>query len=221
MESGSNKSLYTLIAVVVFGIFLSLSYFLFQDQLKGVLADVISKANSSLSSKSVLSDKSYIADGFLPYNASGSQIVTNQTVNSLIYSSANSYGDGILIEAKNLDINKNYVFSFDITKLSGNITRVGGHNTLGDNTTIKIDGVDGPDSLYVLSGISCIYPNDLLTHHVEIYFNTTNLVKDGDNVYVKNTTQTYPNYYLQPNRAAEPVPYSVKIENMSVNEIFY
>ena len=38
MESGTNKSLFTLIAVVVFGIFLSLSYFMFQDQLKGVLA---------------------------------------------------------------------------------------------------------------------------------------------------------------------------------------
>ena len=41
MESGTNKSLFTLIAVVIFGIFLSLSYFLFQDQLKGVLASVL------------------------------------------------------------------------------------------------------------------------------------------------------------------------------------
>ena len=40
METGSNKSLYTLIAVVVFGIFLALSYFLFQDNLKGILASV-------------------------------------------------------------------------------------------------------------------------------------------------------------------------------------
>lgn len=41
MEGGSNKSLYTLLAVIVFGIFLSLSYFMFQDQLKGVLATVL------------------------------------------------------------------------------------------------------------------------------------------------------------------------------------
>ena len=39
MESGSNKSLFTLIAVVVFGIFLSLSYWMFQDEFKGVLAN--------------------------------------------------------------------------------------------------------------------------------------------------------------------------------------
>lgn len=31
METGSNKSLFTYVAVVIFGIFLSLSYWLFQD----------------------------------------------------------------------------------------------------------------------------------------------------------------------------------------------
>ena len=51
MESGSNKSLYTLIAVVVFGIFLSLSYFLFQDQLKGVLASVMDGTSEMTSTK--------------------------------------------------------------------------------------------------------------------------------------------------------------------------
>lgn len=36
MDSGSYKALYILLAVVIFGIFLSLSYWLFQDQLKVV-----------------------------------------------------------------------------------------------------------------------------------------------------------------------------------------
>lgn len=49
METGSNKSLFTLIAVVVFGIFLSLSYLLFQDNLKGVLANVMDKSSQSIS----------------------------------------------------------------------------------------------------------------------------------------------------------------------------
>lgn len=31
METGSNKSLFTYVAVVIFGIFLGLSYWLFQD----------------------------------------------------------------------------------------------------------------------------------------------------------------------------------------------
>jgi hypothetical protein len=51
MDTGSNKSLYTLIAVVVFGIFLSLSYWMFQDNLKGVLADVMDRASETTSIK--------------------------------------------------------------------------------------------------------------------------------------------------------------------------
>lgn len=51
MESGSNKSLYTLIAIVVFGIFLSLSYFIYQDNLKSVLATVMNNTSQSVDSK--------------------------------------------------------------------------------------------------------------------------------------------------------------------------
>lgn len=41
MDIGSNKSLFTLITVIIFGIFLSMSYWFFQAQLKDVLASVI------------------------------------------------------------------------------------------------------------------------------------------------------------------------------------
>lgn len=51
MDGGSNKSLFTLIAVVVFGIFLSLSYWMFQEELKNVLADVMDKTSETTSLK--------------------------------------------------------------------------------------------------------------------------------------------------------------------------
>lgn len=41
MDAGSNKSLYTLLTVIIFGIFLSMIYWFFQAQLKDVLASVI------------------------------------------------------------------------------------------------------------------------------------------------------------------------------------
>jgi hypothetical protein len=49
METGSNKSLLTLIAVVVFGIFLSLSYYLFQDSFKEILAGVMDRTSERTS----------------------------------------------------------------------------------------------------------------------------------------------------------------------------
>ena len=56
METGSNKSLYTLIAVVVFGIFLSLSYYLFQDQMKSTLASVLDKTSASTSHQQIAAE---------------------------------------------------------------------------------------------------------------------------------------------------------------------
>ena len=51
MESGTNKSLFTLIAVVIFGISLALSYYLCQDQLKSVLASVMGGTSEMISTK--------------------------------------------------------------------------------------------------------------------------------------------------------------------------
>lgn len=51
MDTGSNKSLFTLLTVVIFGIFLSLSYFLYQDQLKSVLASVLFNTSEMTSKK--------------------------------------------------------------------------------------------------------------------------------------------------------------------------
>ena len=50
MEKGSSKSLFTLIAVVIFGVFLSLSYWMFQGELTGVLASVMD-ATSEMTNK--------------------------------------------------------------------------------------------------------------------------------------------------------------------------
>lgn len=59
MEIGSNKSLFTLIAVVIFGVFLSLSYWLFQDELKSTLASVMDKTSVATGAK---------LDGYLEKN---------------------------------------------------------------------------------------------------------------------------------------------------------
>jgi hypothetical protein len=46
IDSGSNKSLFTLLAIVIFGIFLSLSYWLFQDSFTGILTSVVEGVKS-------------------------------------------------------------------------------------------------------------------------------------------------------------------------------
>lgn len=70
METGSNKGLFTLIAIVVFGIFLSLSYFLFKDELVGVLADVMYSTSEMTSQK-------LDHDGLIPTDESYFSVTTN------------------------------------------------------------------------------------------------------------------------------------------------
>ena len=215
MESGSNKSLFTLIAVVVFGIFLSLSYWMFQDEFKGVLASTLFRTSLSVDDKLTIMED-YITNGYLV--SSSSILVSSKGFQDITYTcSGGSYwGECLLFEAKHLDVNTNYKLSYDITKLSGDILKIGGHNVLGDKLVTYIDGV----KVSTTNNTSVDYPNDLLTHHIDIYFNTKYLVKDGSNVYVTNTLETYPYYYIQPNRGVTNGPaYGVKIMGLSVTEV--
>lgn len=215
MEMGSNKSLYTLIAVVVFGIFLSLSYWLFQDEFKGVLATTLFGTSLSIDKKvSILED--YVMNGYLVYT--NSITVISKGLQDITYTCTGGtyWGEGLYFEAKHLEVNKKYVLAFDMVKTSGDIFRIGGHNVLGDDLDIYIDGV----KIESANSSTVPYPNDNLTHHIEFHFNTKYLVKDGTNVYVSNTTETYPYYYIQPNRGVTNGPaYGIKITGLSVLEV--
>ena len=49
MDDGANKALFVLIAVVIFGIFLAIAYWLFQEQFKTILAGVMGKVSAKAS----------------------------------------------------------------------------------------------------------------------------------------------------------------------------
>lgn len=51
MVQGSNKSLFVLLAVIIFGIFLSLSYWLFEGEFKTVLADIFQNTSTKVGDK--------------------------------------------------------------------------------------------------------------------------------------------------------------------------
>lgn len=97
MDTGSNKSLYTLIAVVVFGIFLSLSYWMFKDNLNGVLASVMSGTSIMTSKKLdntglIPTDERYFtitsAGKITNYDAQGgTRVVIPTTINGITVSS--------------------------------------------------------------------------------------------------------------------------------------
>ena len=50
MDDGANKALFVLIAVVIFGIFLAIAYWMFQDEFKKILAGVMTKVGTKANS---------------------------------------------------------------------------------------------------------------------------------------------------------------------------
>ena len=46
MDDGANKALFVLIAVVIFGIFLAIAYWMFQDEFKSILEGVMNKVET-------------------------------------------------------------------------------------------------------------------------------------------------------------------------------
>ncbi len=50
MDDGANKALFVLIAVVIFGIFLAIAYWMFDTELKAILTDVMDKVGTKAGS---------------------------------------------------------------------------------------------------------------------------------------------------------------------------
>jgi hypothetical protein len=183
MDLGSSKSLFTLIAVVIFGVFLSLSYWMFQDELKGVLASVLDGSKASVTNivlgSSIASDINWFS-----YNTS-----SFSNSDGLVFSSNGTIYAGAGIDASILENNKDYTLAFTITKLSGTIDHLGGHANLSDATEVYLDGVyKGQD----WSGGSMLYPDDTEAHRLVINFNSNNMAM--------STPFTNKGIFIQPNR---------------------
>ena len=108
MEIGSNKSLFTLIAVVIFGIFLSLSYWLFQDELKSVLANVLDSSSEMINTK-------LDNNGLIPTDAKYfSYIVDNGSIKLTGYNTSN------LTDAPTDLIIPTFIDGLPVTNISNN-----------------------------------------------------------------------------------------------------
>ena len=129
-------------------------------------------------------------------NYYGSAIKTAMTDDSISFTGSTGY-DGIHLTSVAAD--EDYLLSFDITKESGNITNIGGHLALSSLSEVWIDGVKQSGSF--AGGIT--YPNDSLTHHVVVRFNSRVATSDR-------------RVFIQPNRGGTASAYEVTIANTSL-----
>lgn len=229
METGSNKSLYTLIAVVVFGIFLSLSYFLFQDSLKGVLADVMSKTSQSTSMHIVNADNLYSPSNIRDYYGGNYSIYSD---GSILYSATvgSFWGAGFGIGQDVIKADRLYSVSFDMQVLSGRVYRQSGHLSGVNHVKSYLDGVlvGSSDTLLVDTNLannfvlgSIVYPADNAVHHVEVQFDTSYYGEATPSMgsYIGwNNDPGNQGIFIQPFRQGSPtVDTSVLYSNININ----
>lgn len=202
MDIGSNKGLFTLLAVVIFGIFLSMSYWLFQDELKNVLANVMGNAGVKVENMIIGTNIVEKTEAWYGFNTT-----RELSGDGILFSSLGQAYAGIGVGHDIIEPYNRYTLTFDITKLSGEITHIGGHGFLSDATEVYIDGVLTSNDW---SGGSSLYPNDQETHRIVVNFNSNR---------IESSTGIYKGIYIQPNRGHYvdlTKAFSVRVDNLSI-----
>src|SRR5690625_652768 len=141
----------------------------------------------------------------------------NVTGNKIRFSeNATNYRGGIYFDGTKVESGENYVLSFDMTKLAGEIPYIGGHLNVSEDVEISIDGKK-PEAIEDRNAIPAMndwhkgvyYPNDKKTHHITLKF------KVDDN---RNTSNQ--KIYIQINRMMydEENKYEVEFSNIQLEK---
>ncbi|GGP13580.1 phage tail spike protein [Oceanobacillus neutriphilus] len=108
---------------------------------------------------------------------------------------------GVRIRSRIFEEGKNYVLSFKIKKLSGDIERIAGHCEGFDSESVFIDG----EQIGTAWMTPNPFPNNDETHQIEVH-----LEYNGD------TTNN--DLYIQPNRSGYELPYACEIWDIQVEQ---
>jgi hypothetical protein len=112
---------------------------------------------------------------------------------------------GIRLAYEKFVANTQYALDFDMTKTSGEITYLGGHQRFFKYADVYIDGVlvNGDWNTGTIN-----YPNDGLKHHVKVVFVTDAFDSVDPDL----------NLYIQPNRDRTGAAYGVEFNNLKVSK---
>lgn len=121
-----------------------------------------------------------------------------------------SYRGGVFIPAVKFEPNQNYVLSFKIRKLSGNLPYIGGHLHISNNTEVYLDGkrvyAESQGEINDWSS-GLVYPNDNQAHEIVVKFKTNRYDVPSDKT-----------VHIQPNRKRYEFNYEVEIFDIQLEK---
>lgn len=177
MTDGTSQGLFVVVSIVIFGIFVALSYTVFGSEglsggIDGLFSDSTGKVVDSIYTYEdvdfTIAKTTSPTDLFEIHNISG---------NSMEYTFDGQGSNGAGVSVRDfLEFDTEYKVSYDITKISGSLSNIGGHLHVSEKQDIYINGVK--QNRRWTSTVE--YPNDNNTHHIELYFNTDYMITRDD-----------------------------------------
>lgn len=224
MTNGSSQGLFVVVSVVIFGIFVSISYLLFRDQLTPSLASIFSDSilNTNKNIKNTL-----VTTADLETTNDNVAHIIRQTKDELIYyHDGSNYVENIKLDTRYVEPEKTYFFEYDIELIDGVVETFGGHASsfygVENGDTVKNFYIDNVLMGNSYSGVKFSLKKGE-KHTIKIFLDTRSVSLE---TILKNS-----GVYIQPNRHYASIidktekkelyspQYTVKITNLQLYEI--
>lgn len=224
MTSGSSQGLFVVEVVVIFGIFVSISYTLFRytltPSLASIFKDSLYQTNKNISSYIVTTADLKTTDNRVAK-------ITRQTKDELIYShDGSNYTSNIRLNTYYFKTETTYYLEYEIELLDGIVETLGGHSA----SFVGGQPVETPKNFYIDGELKGNYHSGVAfnlnkgeKHKIKVLLDTRNETEDS----LKKSMGVY----IQPNRTytrfiknteynvQQSPPYTVKITNLTLHEI--
>ncbi len=230
MTNGTSQGLFIVVAIVIFGIFVGLSYTVFGSN--GGLTDGLQNLFYKATEQVVYDIAPKTEINLIAYSDVTSYVIPNTDTylnngKSIVLGTAN-IGAGVRMPYTLVEENKNYKLTFKVRKLSGTLNAMGGHLWYADDTKVFIDGelvskwkevgIDPKSTNNWSVGVR--YPQDSEEHLIEVFFDTNNYADYVSKEIVANPSGAInADFYIQPNRSEHGPYYKIEITELGLFEV--
>ncbi len=223
MTNGTSQGLFIVVAIVIFGIFVGLTYTVFGSEgltndLKVIFENATEQSTKRYNETNLINKETLKQHG----GVIGSVHFTIDNKDKITLTSDGTNYVGVHIPDTVMEANKSYKMSFNIKTIEGLVTTLGGHMSYSDHTKLIIDGILISETNLKANGYLTNwyygqpFKESEKEHNVEVIFNTNGWddplsppsMQDSD----------FKSMYIQPNRGNFGESYTVEITNLTLIE---
>lgn len=221
MTNGSSQGLFVIVAVVIFGLFIAISYILFTDTLQPSLANIFNDTTEK-SLEDLTPNDLYkypqrthsVKDGENSITKEGNNYII-ENMNQTYFEEENNHYFGMGFGAyPDYKINTDYTFTFNLKLMEGSLRSLGGHMPYSaKNVSLKINEdyvFENETHLSWHIGTKYVFEKDK-EYKISLSYNTGSKLPES---YTQGGFS-----WLQPNRKNTTLTnYKIRVSNIEIKE---